>query len=127
MKLFSTLALLLTLISSTYAQAAAPISAAAIRLNYATAGVSQYGYTQILSSTLRNVAGVSVVNGSNGPIGLARGAVGQEAVQLAFPGTTVGNLPVFYPVNIGPASRLSIIALGNHVSTGELILNVVYK
>jgi hypothetical protein len=101
-----------------------------IRNVYSTTPILTSAYVQLVSSTVKGISGVSVLNTSAVPIALALGAAGSEVNQIVVPGTAQVAAPqvVFYPMSAGYGVRLSAISLGASTGTvGELEVNLFYN
>ncbi len=89
------------------------------------APLTSTAFVQMLGSSPKGIAGVSVVNTSVRDIEVAFGAMGQESVQLIAPASSAtGAVPLVTPLTGGYGTRVSVIALDSAAYTGEVQLNL---
>lgn len=94
----------------------------------ATSSIGSTAYSELVSSTVRGISAVSVLNTGSNPIALAFGASGSEVKQTVHLNTTAGVPAVVYPLVAGYATRISAISLdGQNSTAGELELNLFYN
>lgn len=122
---------ILTVVALLLAPLAHAVSSAAvpIRVIYANTPVSSSVFKELVHSTAKGVASVSVLNTGAFPVKIAVGAAGSEVTQMVAPGTinTIAQLPVNYPLSTGYGARISVISLNGTNSTGELEVNLFYN
>lgn len=94
-----------------------------------TANVSSTGFVELVHSTVRGIAGLSIFNATQKDLELAFGPSGSEVVQLVAPASTAnGPLPpLVVPLEAGYATRISVISLDSTASTGQIQLNLFYN
>jgi hypothetical protein len=100
----------------------------AVNVPYTVTNVTSVAFVQLVASTVKGIAGLTVLNLGAAPIQLALGASGSEVVQMIVPaqsGSTAG--PTFYPLSAGYGSRISVEALGTNNTTGSLEVNLFYN
>jgi hypothetical protein len=90
-----------------------------IRNSYSTLSVSTASYTQLIASTAAAYSAIEIFDSSGETLKIAIGAAGSEVDQfLIFPGGN-GRLPY----TIASGSRISIRAVSNTASVGEICIN----
>jgi hypothetical protein len=91
-----------------------------IRNSYSTLSVSTASYTQLIASTVAAYHAIEIFDSSGETLKIAIGAAGSEVDQfLIFPGGN-GRLPY----TIASGSRISIRAVSNTASVGEICINL---
>lgn len=91
-----------------------------VRNSYSTLSVSTASYTQLIASTAAAYSAIEIFDSSGETLKLAIGAAGSEVDQfLIFPGGN-GRLPY----TIASGSRISIRAVSNTASVGEICINL---
>jgi len=90
-----------------------------VRNSYSTLSVSTASYTQLIASTAAAYSAIEIFDSSGETLKIAIGAAGSEVDQfLIFPGGN-GRLPY----TIASGSRISIRAVSNTASVGEICIN----
>jgi hypothetical protein len=143
MKIFAFLLsfLLFTVVSQPSAHAVAT-SAVAVRIQLTAANVSAGTWTPLVTSTVKAIKGISLMNFSTQPlevgIALAGAAANTEVRQLIAPqgaatanafngANAVLNPPVYYPMVTSQGVRISIRALNSAATAGEIDFTGFYN
>lgn len=117
---------MLSLLSSAPAQAAGQCLPYRQVFNSSTLAIKSNAYYELVSSTVKGVASISVLNTGIHPLELAFGPAGSEVVQIILP-KDMPQAPVVIPVQAGYGIRISAISLDADNDNGELELNICYN
>ena len=91
-----------------------------VRLSYASTNVTTAAYTQLIASTGAAYSAIEIFDSSGETLKIAIGGGGSEVDQfLIFPGGN-GRLPY----SIASGSRISIRAVSNNATAGEICINL---
>ena len=107
------------------------VEAQGIRLALTAANVGPLTWVPIVSSTVKSLQGLTVMNAGNLPLELGLALTGAsantEVSQLILPQLTAGGPGLYYPMNAPYGSRLSLRAIGSTATYGDVQVNLIFN